>query len=1057
MGPDPPANFIPRPELLDALKHALVDDRGDPLPTRVSLVGAGGFGKTTLAAVISRDPDVVNAFSDGIVWVTLGQHPDLLSGLASLYSSLTGERPGFSTLDEAASGFAGVLQSRECLLIIDDVWNDAHLRPFLQGGPNTARLITTRRFDVANTGAWINVDQMNASEARHLLVAGLEDQDTVAVHDLGLRLGRWPLLLALARGMVKRRMARGESMALALTYVGTALERRGVTAFDQADALLRDQAVRLTIEASLEYVTDENRERLVALAVFPESTPLPIAPIGMLWGLNDFECSELIESFDNLALLRFDAARGSIELHDMMHKYFAEQAHDLTDLHRRLLEAWGDPHSLADPYAWRWIGYHLVNAGQESALQGLLREFDWLQAKLQATDIQSLLADFNRSGQTEERQIVGALEMSAHILARDPGQLPNQLLGRLEGPTTSAARQLLDGARRWAGKRWLRPTASRLVAPTGPLRRSLGGHTQTVSALAYLPDDRHALSGSWDCTIKLWDTASGSEIRTMEGHTHWVLGLAVIDDGTIAVSASADQSLKVWNIDSGRQIRTLDGHSAYVTSVAVTPDGRYAFSGSNDGTACLWDLPNGTEVARIRVTNSDVQWVGLTPDGIRGVTVSSYNEVQVWDLRRRTELRRLQGHNYRGNMGGISSDGRYVAAMATRMLVGWSLNIWDIDSDSEPWQLEGDGELESVAFSRDGRRMVLATRPAGLQIWSLKDRMHMATIPVPVSVRQVALTRNGQRAISGSYGDDLIRVWDLTYSAEELPLVDHTGVVNAVALTVDARTAVSASADGTLIVWDVASGSRLRTLRGHTWEVSAVAITPDSRYVISGSSDHTARVWDLESAAMLRMLKRPRSSIYSLAVTPDGHRVVAGCDDWTLKIWDIETGLRRSTMKVGALRAIRLSADGKRAVIALQDHALSIWDVDAAIEILRLADTAYVLTIAITADGSRAVTGCLNGEIELWDLRSGKRSGLLRGHDPLNGVYAIAMTPDGRRMVSASADHTIRLWDMVTQDTLATFTADSGFYACDLSADGQTVVAGDGDGKVHFLRLVGDS
>ena len=42
------------------------------------------------------------------------------------------------------------LQFKRCLIVIDDVWNAVDLEPFLQSGPDSARLITTRQVSIAN-------------------------------------------------------------------------------------------------------------------------------------------------------------------------------------------------------------------------------------------------------------------------------------------------------------------------------------------------------------------------------------------------------------------------------------------------------------------------------------------------------------------------------------------------------------------------------------------------------------------------------------------------------------------------------------------------------------------------------------------------------------------------------------------------------------------------------------------------------------------------------------------------------------------------------------------
>ena len=64
-------------------------------------------------------------------------------------------------------------------------------------------------------------------------------------------------------------------------------------------------------------------------------------------------------------------------------------------------------------------------------------------------------------------------------------------------------------------------------------------------SLAVLPDGTLA-SGSWDNTIKIWNTTTGDIIRTLTGHSDWVRTLAVLPDGTLA-SGSTDTTIKIWN------------------------------------------------------------------------------------------------------------------------------------------------------------------------------------------------------------------------------------------------------------------------------------------------------------------------------------------------------------------------------------------------------------------------------------------------------------------------------------------------------------------------------
>jgi len=150
MAPDLAEGFVQRPAELDTLRRQLLDpDRQDPLAITTALRGAGGFGKTTLATALCHDGDIQTAFTDGILWVTLGEHPRVLEGLSELYAALTGERPPFVNEEDAAVELAKGLEDKNCLIVIDDAWHSIHARSFLRGGKGCARLITTRLHDVA--------------------------------------------------------------------------------------------------------------------------------------------------------------------------------------------------------------------------------------------------------------------------------------------------------------------------------------------------------------------------------------------------------------------------------------------------------------------------------------------------------------------------------------------------------------------------------------------------------------------------------------------------------------------------------------------------------------------------------------------------------------------------------------------------------------------------------------------------------------------------------------------------------------------------------------------
>jgi WD40 repeat protein len=842
MAPEPPEDFVPRPKEFDALKAQLLNAKGDAVAAiTAALKGAGGYGKTTLAKALAHDPDIQDAYFDGILWAEIGEKPErLLSILTDQIEVLTGERPGLETINAAAGKVGEALGDRRILMVVDDAWREQDLKPFLQGGRNCTRLVTTRIDNVLpQTAVRQPVDAMQASEALELLSAGLPAYQVAGeranLKKLAARLGEWAQLLKIVNGFLRDRVVRArQPLSAALVGANKGLDAKGLVAFDPRDDSDRTKTIARTIEISLDLLSEAERARFGELAVFPEDAEIPASIVARLWtatgGLPDFETEAVLSRlFDLSLLLDLDLGQVFFRLHDTTRHFLRDRAgkDGLVAQHKQLVAALdGVASEGADARTRRYyylnLPHHLAEAQGRARLDALLLDPAWLQAKLEATaNPQALVADYERYGVGEAQSLIGrTLRLISGICARDARQLPQQLIWRLAGFEAVAGSGFIDRARRLLPRPslvLLRPT----LTPPGAETARLEGHTGPVYTLCLLADGRLA-SGSEDGTIRLWDAATGAETACLKGHTGWVTALCLLADGRLA-SGSTDRTIRLWDVATGAETARLEGHSVVVTALCLLADGRLA-SGSDNGTIRLWDVATGAETARLEGHTGPVYTLCLLAD--RRLASGSWDRtIRLWDVATGGETARLDGHDGWVTALCLLADGRLASGSDNG-----TIRLWDAATGAETARLEGHSDsVTALCFLADGR------------------------------------------LASGS-SDTTIRLWDVSTGAETARLEGHTNSVVALCQLADGWLA-SGSWDNTVRLWDAATGAETARLEGHSDSVTALCFLADGR-LASGSWDETVRLWDVSTEAETARLELDAPVQPLVAIAPN--RLVAG-------------------------------------------------------------------------------------------------------------------------------------------------------------------------------------
>jgi len=115
--------------------------------------------------------------------------------------------------------------------------------------------------------------------------------------------------------------------------------------------------------------------------------------------------------------------------------------------------------------------------------------------------------------------------------------------------------------------------------------RTLSGHHNSVRAIAAHGDT--LISGSYDCSVRVWKISTGEQVHRLQGHTQKVYSVVLDHARHRCISGSMDNLVKVWDLNSGACLYNLEGHTSLVGLLDLSHD--RLVSAAADSTLRIWD------------------------------------------------------------------------------------------------------------------------------------------------------------------------------------------------------------------------------------------------------------------------------------------------------------------------------------------------------------------------------------------------------------------------------------------------------------------------------------
>ncbi len=386
--PKLPPHFINRSEHIDKIKELLLQDTGrnvgiTGISHTVGLQGMGGIGKSILAAAMAYDEDIRSAFYDGIIWVTIGQSPDIV-GLQSLIlqhldqSGIIPEDP-----EHGMSILSNHLRDKKTLIILDDVWKLNDIQYFEISSAEAKTLITTRHSQVLRgAGAEeYKIDVLSPKQAVQLLrnQTGWKKDEMPEEAELIINeCGALPLAISMIGAMLRNKPKnRWQRVLKHLRNAELQSIRQQFKNYPYPDLFV---ALHVSVEAQPSII----QKLYLELAVFPQDLQIPESVLEIYWNKEDLQHYDVLEVIDELldASLIFRYDENNLILHDLQNDYIRSQCLDIQTCHSNLVLGYQRAYPLgfhSIPYEQPWyfhkkIIYHLEKTGDLELIKTIVEQ-----------------------------------------------------------------------------------------------------------------------------------------------------------------------------------------------------------------------------------------------------------------------------------------------------------------------------------------------------------------------------------------------------------------------------------------------------------------------------------------------------------------------------------------------------------------------------------------------------------------------------------------------------------------------------------------------------------
>jgi WD40 repeat protein len=562
------------------------------------------------------------------------------------------------------------------------------------------------------------------------------------------------------------------------------------------------------------------------------------------------------------------------------------------------------------------------------------------------------------------------------------------------------------------------------------------------SALALSRDHKVLAATTDDGMVHLWDTETGKEMRQFRvtkknpmNPGGLYLAFEFSPDGRTLLTCyeevapdDSDGVFRFWDVATGKQRFEVkqDGEGPSMTGKAIyAPDGKTVALATPRLGLRLIDANTGRELfkleasyfgARFGFSRDSKELVADGGPGVRAYDVMTGRKVPPSSEGPASSRLQVNGDPYSSP----SPDGKRLAQAHQN-----TVRLLDaISGEDQHPGYASQATVNWAGFSRDGSSVLTCSDDDdfGIRLWETRSGKAVVQIAVPPSVRSsgFSLSPDGETMVATAFGNG-VAVWDVRSESERFSIRSKKIGFSARAFSPDSKLlALEEMLVPVIHLYDVATGNKIRQLEvpHPTSDQPATELpfpmagslgltfSPDGRRIVGPSLANVAGVWDVVSGRLLGQIALVEASPPQvMAISPDGRSVATASADNYVSLYEVMTGQRRRYFGKKPAEGGNWQAD-----LAVYGPAAFVRVLANADGVVRSRFSESPTNLVFSSDGKLLCHGRMDQTIALWEADTGRRLGLLQGHQ--GPVTALGVSPDGKRLVSGSSDASALIWDL---------------------------------------------